>query len=164
MFVSSTSIAYCRRRLWDVEAAEDATSTVFTKALSGIATFGAVRGSFRSWLFAITHHTVVDEIRARQRTDLQLHATSRIESADADRRPGPESSLIADEGVAEIVSLLTRLPPDYARVIELRLAGLSDGEIGQVLGRSRVAVRIVHHRALKRLSSLIAISEEELLR
>jgi RNA polymerase sigma-70 factor (ECF subfamily) len=142
---------YCRRRSSSIEDAEDLTSTIFTKALSGLSGFRASRGSFRSWLFAIAHHTVVDDIRARRRIELD---ESRFAGTDLSG-PGPESDLAEDEPVRELLALLSGLPPHYARVIELRLAGLTDGEIGHVLGRSRVAIRIVHHRALGRLRALL---------
>jgi RNA polymerase sigma-70 factor (ECF subfamily) len=45
---------YYYRRLGSREAAEDATSLVFTKAFTALPTYRT--GSFRSWLFAIAYH------------------------------------------------------------------------------------------------------------
>ena len=57
---------YCRRRLWDIEAAEDATSTVFMKALAGIATFSRLvgQGSLRSWPCATCRRAVIQQCRS----------------------------------------------------------------------------------------------------
>ena len=56
---------YCYRRLGSREAAEDATSLVFTKAFGALP--GLRRGSFRSWLFTIAYHVIADDLRARRR-------------------------------------------------------------------------------------------------
>lgn len=52
---------YCYRRLGDREAAEDATSLVFTKAIDALPRFR--EGGFRTWLFAIAHNTISNEMR-----------------------------------------------------------------------------------------------------
>ena len=56
---------YCYHRLGDREAAEDATSLTFTKALDALPRYRP-SGSFRSWLFAIAHNTVTDDVRRRR--------------------------------------------------------------------------------------------------
>jgi RNA polymerase sigma-70 factor (ECF subfamily) len=54
---------YCYRRLGSREAAEDATSLIFERALRALPTF---RGeSFRAWLFTIAHNAVTDDYRRR---------------------------------------------------------------------------------------------------
>src|SRR5262245_37720478 len=53
---------YCYQRLGRREAAEDATSLVFVKALNALPTYRG--GAFGGWLFAIAHNTVMDTLRA----------------------------------------------------------------------------------------------------
>src|SRR4051812_38114171 len=53
--------AYCYRRLGHPEDAADATSMIFSRALEAIGT--CREASFRSWLFAIAHNTLVDAHR-----------------------------------------------------------------------------------------------------
>ncbi len=55
---------YCYCRLGNREAAEDATSAVFTKALIALPRYRG--GSFRAWLFAIAQNVVVDDYRSRR--------------------------------------------------------------------------------------------------
>src|SRR6266508_1165199 len=62
---------YCYRRLGTTEAAADATSQTFAKALNGLP--GCRETAFRSWLFAIAHNVLVDSFRA-QPPDLPLDA------------------------------------------------------------------------------------------
>jgi RNA polymerase sigma-70 factor (ECF subfamily) len=59
---------YCFRRLGHPEAAADATSQVFAKALAALPGYREDAPSFRSWLFAIAHNVLVDEARARRVT------------------------------------------------------------------------------------------------
>ena len=141
---------YCHRRLGNPEAAADATSQVFVKALAALPRFRA--GSFRSWLFAIAHNTVVDDLR-RARADATLEA-------GADRPdPGPspeELAVAADEG-RTLRAVLAGLSDDQRHVVELRLAGLSDREIAAVLGRSLAATKMLQVRAVARLRLLLGV-------
>ena len=60
---------YCYRRLGSREAAEDATSLVFERALRSLASFRG--GSFRGWLFTIAHNAVIDQLRTRPQDPIE---------------------------------------------------------------------------------------------
>ena len=145
---------YCYRRLGSREAAEDATSLVFTKAFSSLPTYRA--GSFRSWLFAIAYHVITDDLRAR-RVVAELDAAAEI----PDREPTPEEVVMAAEAHSSVVRLLDHLPTSQRRVVELRLAGLTGREVADVLGCSLAAVKIAQVRAYSRLRGLLAGSVRE---
>src|SRR3712207_3572347 len=57
---------YCYRRLGNSDAAADATSAIFTRALSALPRYH--HRSFRSWLFTIAHNTLVDSWRTTRVT------------------------------------------------------------------------------------------------
>jgi RNA polymerase sigma-70 factor (ECF subfamily) len=139
---------YCYRRLGSREAAEDATSIVFTKALTSLPNYRA--GSFRSWLFAIAHHVITDDLRAR-RVVADLDAATEV----MDREPTPEELALAAEAEGGVVLLLAQLPVGQRRVVELRLAGLTGREVAAVLGCSLAAVKINQVRAYTRLRALL---------
>jgi RNA polymerase sigma-70 factor (ECF subfamily) len=143
---------YCYRRLGSREAAEDATSLVFTKALGSLPTFRA--GSFRSWLFAIAYHVIADSLRARRVVD-ELEAATEV----ADGALAPDEIVIAAEANAAVVRLLNHLSPGQRRVVELRLAGLTGREMATVLGCSVGAVKIAQVRAYTKLRGLLAAEE-----
>jgi RNA polymerase sigma factor (sigma-70 family) len=145
---------YCYRRLGTREAAEDVTALVFTKALSALPSYRVDGPTFRSWLFAIAHNAVVDDLRAR-------HSTAPLAAAldHADPMPTPESAVLAEEGGRRVRELLGHLPPEQARIVELRLAGLTGGEIALVLGRTPNAVKVAQHRAYSRLRALMRARE-----
>jgi RNA polymerase sigma-70 factor (ECF subfamily) len=144
--------AYCFRRLGSREDAEDATALVFTRALAAIDRYREDAPSFRAWLFAIAHNAVIDEARSRRWTT-RLEVTEGWDPAASG--PGPEEVAVAAADLAGLRSLLATIPPERARMVELRLAGLTDREIAHVLGRSHGAVRIAMHRALAQLRALM---------
>jgi RNA polymerase sigma-70 factor (ECF subfamily) len=139
---------YCYRRLANREAAEDATSQIFTRAITGL---GGIKGRpFRPWLFTIAHNVLVDSYRARRLTASLDEIPER-----EDPSPTPESEAIAGEDRGVVQLLLVQLPERDRQVIELRLAGLSGLEIAQTLGCSHGAVRVAHHRAIERMRQLL---------
>jgi RNA polymerase sigma-70 factor (ECF subfamily) len=139
---------YCLGSLGDREAAEDATSLTFVKALAALPRFDG--RAFRPWLFAIAHNVVVDAARARQ-----LHQPIGAAIDVADRSPSPEELAVAAEAGRTIQAQLPHLSPDQRAVIQLRLSGLTDQEIATVLGRSHGAIRTAQHRAVSRLRDLL---------
>ena len=62
---------------------------------------------------------------------------------------------MADDEVRAVRAVLAGLTPDQAQVIELRLAGLTEVEIADALGRRPGAVRAAQFRALGRLRTLL---------
>ena len=139
---------YCYRRLGSKEAAEDATSLVFAKALAALPRYHD--GPFRSWLFVIAHNVISDTFR-RERPDQPLTAATEV----ADPEPSPEELAVAADQTRWLQRLLTQLPPDQRRVIELRLSGLTGPEISQVLGRHPTAIRSAQSRAIGRLRGIL---------
>jgi RNA polymerase sigma-70 factor, ECF subfamily len=64
----------------------------------------------------------------------------------------PEDMAVAAE---DHRALLARLPVDQRSIVELRLAGLTDAEVAETLGRSVGAVKSAQFRALARLRHLL---------
>ena len=140
---------YCAHRLGSQHAAEDATSEVFFKAFTGIRSCRDER-AFRSWLFAIAHNVVTDSYRAR-RPDEPLEAAVDLR----DPALNPEDAALVADGDRSVHVLLARLVPRQARILELRLAGLTGPEIAEVLGCSLAAVKIGQVRAYDRLRAIV---------
>ena len=136
---------YTYHRLGTREQAEDATSQIFLKALVALPSHKLDR-SFRSWLFTIAHNVVTDCYRAR-RPQEPLDQVAEIE----DRYASPEEEALHLVQRDEVREMLQLLPNDQRRILELRLAGLTSGEIGQVLGKSAGAVKVAQSRSIARL-------------
>jgi RNA polymerase sigma-70 factor (ECF subfamily) len=136
---------YCFRRLRNREAAEDATQIVFERAMLNISRFEA-RSSFRAWLFTIAHNEVIDHVR-------RMRPVADPEALDLLHDPGPSPEALAIErdehdGLRKVIA---RLDERDRQLVELRLSGLNDREIADVLGISHGAVRTRQHRTLMRM-------------
>jgi len=142
---------YCYRRLGSREAAEDATSLVFTKALTAFPHYR--NASFRGWLFTIAYHVVTDRYRGSQ-PEHPLETVVELR----DRSPSPEDLALAADERRSIAELLTRLPDHQRQVVELRLAGLTSAEIAQALDRSPSNVDVTQFRAIARLRVLLGVA------
>jgi RNA polymerase sigma-70 factor (ECF subfamily) len=142
---------YCHRRLGNREAAEDATSLIFTNALAAFPQYRDI--SFRAWLFTIAHHVVTDRYRrSRPEASLDLEVELR------DGAPSPEELALAADERQRVLALLNQLPDHQRQIVELRLAGLTGIEIAQALGRSRANVDVSQYRAVVRLRTLLGLT------
>jgi RNA polymerase sigma-70 factor (ECF subfamily) len=141
---------YCYRRLGTPEAAADATSQTFAKALAALPTCRAE--TFRSWLFAIAHNVLTDGFRSDRFEPLE----SAAEVVDA--APSPEDLAVVAEERSTLEGLLGQLQPEQRQILELRLAGLTSKEIAAALGRTPNAVDQAQFRAVNRLRTLLAAS------
>jgi len=148
---------FCERRLGNRQAAEDATSAVFMKAIRGLPTFHPGLGTFRAWLFGIAHRTVIDAYRT-SRPSAPIEAAGGV--ADPSPAASPEAVALRAESAREVRALLQRLPDAQRAVVELRLAGLSGPEIAGVLGKSAGSVKLVQFRAYGRLRALLAAGDD----
>jgi RNA polymerase sigma-70 factor (ECF subfamily) len=147
---------YCYHRLGDWNDAEDAASLVFTNALTALPRYQLDHrdGSFRAWLFTIAHNVVANHHRQRARhQDRSLETAARFR----DSSPSPEEDALRREAHQTVHDLLTQLPEEQRRLLELRLTGLTDAEIARVVGRNHGAVRASQFRAVARLRSLLGI-------
>jgi RNA polymerase sigma-70 factor (ECF subfamily) len=145
---------YCLSQLEAPEAAEDAASDTFVKALAALPGYRE-SGRFRPWLFVIAHNAVQDTVRAR-RSHGTLEAAAGVSDPDA----GPEERAIATVDRYWLEAVIARLPADEQRVLELRRAGLRGGEIAQVLGISHEAAKKRQLRAIARIRTALAAEGE----
>jgi RNA polymerase sigma-70 factor (ECF subfamily) len=132
---------FCYIRLGNREAAEDATSEVFLKALAGLRDYRD--GAFAGWLFRIAHNVVIDAHRRGRRGS----GGAPLEAAEAIPDPGQE----LDDGTIALRGALEALPDDQRLVLELQLAGWTSEQIASALDRSPSAIRMTRGRAIRRL-------------
>jgi RNA polymerase sigma factor (sigma-70 family) len=139
---------YCYVRLRSREAAEDATSAVFLKALGAIGRYQP--GNFAGWLHRIAANTVRDHHRrARPAVPLDEYAAPR------DPAPLPDDLALRCLDAERLHAALERLPEEQRAAVELQLAGWSSAQIGTALDRSPEAVRMLRYRALTRLRAIL---------
>jgi RNA polymerase sigma-70 factor (ECF subfamily) len=151
---------YCLRRLGNREDAADATSLVFTRALTGIRRFrpdpSRPGSTFRAWLFTIARNVVLDRYR-RDRPHLSLDIPDEVWHI-SDPGKSPEEHAIHAEGARTVSGLLTDLPDRQRAVVELRLAGLTTAEIATALDMTESAAKSLQVRAYRTLREIVASS------
>lgn len=143
---------YCFRRLNDREAAADATSQTFIRALAGVQGFRS--GSVGAWLMTIARNVVIDAARAR-RPAVALDGTFDL----PDRGPLLIDQLVASDEQRQLREAIAHLTETQRDIVELRWAGLTGPEIAVTLGISHRAVRSGQHRAYVRLRELLDRSQ-----
>ena len=143
--------AYCLHRLGSREAAEDATSRTFERAIQHLGS--CHDDAFRGWLFTIAMHVVDDHYRGR-RSPSSVVPLTWADEVEAPDQP-LEEFVMANEAAAHLYQWLQILPADQRRVLELRAAGLRGTEIAALLGRSHAAVRMLQLRAVRHLRGVM---------
>jgi RNA polymerase sigma-70 factor (ECF subfamily) len=136
------------------DVADDVASEVWIAVARHLARFVGDELGFRRWLFTIARRRLIEARRKQARQ----HATST--APDQLDRPSPLAGqsdpeaivvghMSAREAVATVVAGLT---PDQAEVVLLRVvAGFDVAEVAAIMGRTPTSVRVLCHRALRRL-------------
>jgi RNA polymerase sigma-70 factor, ECF subfamily len=133
--------AYVAARVRNRSDAQDVTSEVFHQALANLGRFEWRGVPFAAWLYRIAANAIADRAKraGRERP---------LESAEPAETAGFEET----EMRAKVFRLAKELPPEQAKVIEMRFAGgASVREVAKQLGRSEGAVKQLQYRALQTL-------------
>jgi RNA polymerase sigma-70 factor (ECF subfamily) len=151
--VDGTLHAYLRRQ-GGIEV-DDLVSETWLHVARGIAGFQGDEAAFRSWVFTIAHHRLIDERRriGRRRADcVEQHTLDQA----APESPSAEAEALERLCDEELQRLLGMLSPAQREVIVLRfLAGFGPTEIGSIIGKDPNAVRALQRRGLKRLDKIL---------
>jgi RNA polymerase sigma-70 factor (ECF subfamily) len=138
---------YVRIRISDRAACEDVTSEVFMAALAGLPNFRG-SGSFAAWLFRIAQNAVRSHHRGNRTVSLDEATLAVVPDEDT----SPPEEALRRERLLELRALVSALKPEQQDLLALRYgAELESHEIGQVLGKSAVAVRVALHRTVAEL-------------
>ena len=118
-------------------------------------------GSLFTWLSRIADHVIADLARfhgrqKRQPADLiRFRSESNPEGPEPIDTRTPSRVFSENEAVLALIESLNQLPEQYREVILLsRIEGLMTEEIAVRTGRSKEAVALLLHRAIKRFRSI----------
>jgi RNA polymerase sigma-70 factor, ECF subfamily len=135
--------------------AEDLAAEVWMALAARLSSFEGDEHDLRKLSFTIAHRRLVDHWRRtgrRRRREELTDPTALPEPGEPDTA---DITIDAHATAAALATVRRHLTPDQADVLLLRVvAGLSVDEVADVLGRRPGAVRVLQHRALKRLASL----------
>jgi RNA polymerase sigma-70 factor (ECF subfamily) len=143
-------------RAQEPSEAEDLASEVWLGVGQALARFEGDEGAFRGWVFTIARRRLVDlrRQRGRRRTEPTAGEAFALLSSGDDPEEAALAALRGDEMRRRIVALL---PPDQADVVLLRVAaGLDNTQIAEILGKRLGTVRVLQHRALRRLAKVFS--------
>jgi RNA polymerase sigma factor (sigma-70 family) len=132
---------------------EETTNEVMLGVFRGLPRFEGDAAGFRSWVFTIAHHRLIDE---RRRTSARVETTEWVEGRH--EPAGGDVELEAVTGLDDvwIRELLEQLTEEQRDVILLRvLADLSVDEVAELLGKRPGAVKMLQRRGLATLRRLL---------
>ena len=139
------SYVYCR--IGNRHDAEDLTARIFHHALANIDRYESRGLPFSAWLYRIAHNLVANWLRDRSRRRvISLDELVLIEQRGVSVL---EHQAEANEEREALFEAIRRLPADYQQLLILKLMeGMSNVEIGQVMGRSEGAIKSLYFRTL----------------
>jgi len=145
---------FAQARLGNVAAAEDVTAEVFVKALRGIGRYRDRGRPFSCWLYRIARNAVADHFRhepvSRQLSDWLPDTATEVE-ATALRRVELD----------DLWRLVEKLPLQQRVAMTLRFRDdRSAREAAAVMGKSEAAVKLLIYRAIGRLRSQVAVTDD----
>jgi RNA polymerase sigma-70 factor, ECF subfamily len=143
-------------RAQEPQVADDLAGEVWIAVASGLRRFEGDEVRFRGWLFTIARRRLIDHRRraARRRTDPV--DDDRLDIA-VDRGLGRDPMWVVLDRIGAqqaIATLVDGLTAEQAEAVLLRVVGGFDvPEVARIMGRSPGAIRVLCHRALRKLAA-----------
>ena len=139
-------------RVSDTSEAEDLTQQTFIKAWQAIGRYKKTSSPFLAWLLKIGHNLVIDFYRSRKPdTDYEL------DIIPGDPEKNPEKVVENRFHQQEIQQAIRKLHGDQQQVVMMRfIDDLSYSEIASALRKSEGAIRVILHRGLAKLRTILA--------
>ena len=133
---------------------EDVLSEVFLQVARDISTFDGEERGFRSWVFTIAHHRLIDARRHSARRPVDL-------SSDPPEPRGcaedAAEEALAQIGVEQVHRVLGALSDEQRAVLLLRvLADMSIEDVAKALGKRPCAIKALQRRALAAVNRELA--------
>jgi len=142
--------AYIARRVGNREEAQDLTAEVFHQALANFARYEWRGLPFAAWLLRIASNAIADSWKSKAREQ---------GNPSSDEPLSHDIDMEDVEQRAKLFRLVTTLPDDQRRVIEMRFAQeKSIREIAKELGRTGGAIKQLQFRGLETLRGQLVAS------
>jgi RNA polymerase sigma-70 factor (ECF subfamily) len=150
---------YLYRFLGNAAQAEDLTSEVFVKLLQVLNTRRGPRNQLQGWLYRVAHNLAVDWYR-RQARQAQMPLREDLVSSG----PSPATQVETIQVRQELRTAISQLTPDQQRVVLLRFGeGYKIAKVAHLMDKSEGAVKVLQHRAIKRLRKLLDRADQSAL-
>lgn len=147
---------YLYRYLGDAAQAEDLTSEVFLKLLQVLNTSRAPRDRLQGWLYRVAHNLAMDLFRQESR-----QAVFPLDEELMSESASPATEVERHQSQQQLREAIGQLTPEQQQVILLRFGeGFKITEVSRLMDKSEGAVKILQHRAVKRLRKLLDPKEK----
>lgn len=133
------------------EEAEDLTHQVFLSAFEKISGFKIkTPASFSGWVYSIARNKVIDHYRVKKNA-VDIETVQILEPKDS-----KEDIMDAAMEIEKARQAVRKLKPIEQDVIIMRfIEELSPKETAKALNKSEISVRVIQHRALKNLRTIL---------
>lgn len=147
---------YLYRLLGDAAEAEDLTSEVFLRFLQALDTSRAPRDRLLGWLYRVARNLAMDWFRREGK-----RKTLSLDEELVANEDSPSTTVEERQIRQRLRRSINELAPSQQQVILLRFGeGLRVSEVSRLMGKSEGAIRVLQHRAVKRLSRLLEREEQ----
>ncbi len=138
--------AYFYYRVGDAGDAEELTARFFHRLIERVHLFEDRGVPVSAWLYRIAHNMLANWLRDRsRRAEISLEGLL-YHQANGKR---PEDHILMQEEQERLLEEVRRLPPDRQQLLYLKFVeGLSNAEIGRIMGRTEGAIKSLYHRTL----------------
>lgn len=140
----------------DRHRAEDLAAETWLAAARGLRRFSGEEEAFRGWIFTIARRRLIEQWRRDGHRPAEVLGSDPQPpvSAPDDTEVSSLAHLSGQDAVMMVSSLL---PPDQADVVLLRVLGdLDVARVAEILGKRPGTVRVLQHRALRRLAGKLS--------
>lgn len=135
--------------------ADDIVGEVFLQVVRDLASFQGGESEFRSWVFKVAHHRLLDAVRYASRRPAELRPPEDLSQLGP--RGHVEDEALSSLRLGRVRALLERLSPDQQDVLLLRLFGqMTIEEVAATLGKRPGAVKALQRRGLVALQREIS--------
>ncbi len=141
-------------RWQEPSAADDLAGETWLAVAERLGKFEGGEDALRAWLFSVARRRIAEYRRRGARRRTRPVAPEDLAGVPGGHDPSElvVETLSAQQAIDHVTASLN---PDQAEVVVLRIvAGLSVEEVAHVLGKRPGTVRVIQHRALRRLAQL----------
>lgn len=136
--------------------AEDLAQEVWLSVAGSLVNFEGDERQFRTWLFTIARRRLIDHWRASARRVTEISVDTDLPIPFHDE---PDARIDAYDAINELTEGLTGAQRD---IVVLRvIADLSVEEVASIVGRTPGSVRVIQHRAMRKVAARLSGLDQE---
>ncbi|WP_297209854.1 RNA polymerase sigma factor [uncultured Flavonifractor sp.] len=141
---------YVAGKVGDIQEREDLVSSVFLKVFQNLDTFDRERASLSTWIYTITHNTVLNHYRG-------MRPVQELNEELADPSEGLEIHLLSEEMLERLARALEELDRRQRDLILLHYyENRTLKQIAALMQMSYANAKVIHQKALSRLRDQLA--------